>query len=250
MGRIENSLKKGEKNLIAYLTAGDPCIEKTPELVFAMERGGAALVEIGIPYSDPLADGPVIQAASTRALSKDISIQKIFDAVTEIRKESQIPLVFLVYYNTIHNYGGEEFLKKCEETGVDGLIIPDLPMEEQKELPKNPAVSIIPLVALNSEDRIESIVKDATGFVYCISSFGVTGTRDTISNKASEIVSEIKKYTDIPVALGFGISHNKMVEDVNRYADAAIVGSAIVKVIEKTDGSSKEVEDFVASLLK
>lgn len=123
-------------------------------------------------------------------------------------------------------------------------------MEEQKELPKNAAVSIIPLVALNSGDRIENIVKDATGFVYCISSFGVTGTRDTISNKASEIVSEIKKYTDIPVALGFGISHNKMVEDVNRYADAAIVGSAIVKVIEKTKGSAKEVEDFVASLLR
>lgn len=250
MGRIENALKKGEKNLISYLTAGDPCIEKTPELVFAMERGGAALVEIGIPYSDPLADGPVIQAASTRALSKDINLEKIFDAVVKIREKSQIPLVFLVCYNTIYKYGGEKFLSKCEEIGVDGLIIPDLPMEEQSELPKNPAVSIIQLVALNSGDRIESIVKDATGFVYCISSFGVTGTRDSISHKASEIVDDIKKYTDIPVALGFGISHNKMVEDVNKYADAAIVGSAIVKVIEKTEGDAKEVEDFVASLLK
>ncbi len=250
MGRIENALKKGKKNLITYLTAGDPCIEKTPELVLAMERGGAALVEIGIPYSDPLADGPVIQAASTRALSKDISMEKIFNAVLEIRKNSQIPLVFLVYYNTIYNYGGERFMNKCEEVGIDGLIIPDLPMEEQGELYKNPAVSIIPLVALNSDDRIESIVKDATGFVYCISSFGVTGTRDTVNDKSSGIVAEIRKYTDIPVALGFGISHNKMVEEVNEYADAAIVGSAIVKVIEKTDGDKDEIEDFVASLLK
>lgn len=247
MSRIDEKLK-GKKNLfIGYITGGDPSLGHTEKMVTAMEKGGADLVEIGIPYSDPLADGPTIQRAGLRALDGDFSIVKLFEAIVNIRKTSNIPLVFLVYYNTIYTYGVESFAKKCKETGIDGLIVPDLPLEESREFPQN-IMPLIPLVALNSSDRIEEIVKDKKGFVYCISSFGVTGSRSSISDKTKDLVEEVKRHTDLPIAVGFGVSSREMVEEIHEYADAAIVGSSIVKVVEESRGCPDKVEEFVRTL--
>lgn len=247
MNRIEEKLKNKKNLFIGYITGGDPSLGHTEKMVTAMERGGADLVEIGIPYSDPLADGPTIQRAALRALDSDFSIEKLFDTIVNIRKTSSIPLVFLVYYNTIYTYGVEAFAQKCKETGIDGLIVPDLPLEESREFPQD-VVPLIPLVALNSSDRIEDIVESRKGFVYCISSFGVTGSRSSISDKTKDLVEEVKRYTDLPVAVGFGISSREMVEEIHEYADAAIVGSSIVKVVEESRGCPDKVEEFVRTL--
>ena len=212
-----------------------------------MEKGGADLIEIGVPYSDPLADGPVIQRAAGRALNNDFSIEGLFDTVINIRKNTEIPLVFLVYYNSIYTYGVERFARKCRETGIDGLIVPDLPLEETYEFPQD-IIPLIPLVALNSKDRIEELVKDRSGFVYCISSFGVTGSRSSISDKTRELVERVRSHTDLPVAVGFGISSRRMVEEVQIFADAAIVGSSIVKVVEESRGDVDRVEEFIREL--
>ncbi len=245
--RIEERLG-GKKNLfIGYITGGDPTLNHTEEIVYAMERGGADLIEIGVPYSDPLADGPTIQRAAGRALKEGFSQEKLFDSVVSIRKNTDIPLVFLVYYNTIHTYGVEDFAKKCREVGIDALIVPDLPLEESKDFPQE-VVPLIPLVALNSKERVEDIVRDRSGFVYCISSFGVTGSRSSISHKTRELVERVKSHTDLPVAVGFGISTKEMVNEVHEYADAAIVGSSIVRMVEETKGDPERVEAFVRAL--
>lgn len=245
--RIEEKLGNKKNLFIGYITGGDPTLNHTEELVYAMERGGADLVEIGIPYSDPLADGPTIQRAAGRALKEGFSLERLFDSVVRIRENTDLPLVFLVYYNTIHTYGVHEFAGKCRETGVDALIVPDLPLEESKVFPQD-IISLIPLVALNSQERIEEIVRDRSGFVYCISSFGVTGSRSSISDKTRELVERVRSHTDLPVAVGFGISTREMVEEVHKYADAAIVGSSIVKVVEDAKGDPEKVEAFVREL--
>lgn len=247
MNKIEKKFLEKGKLFISYITGGDPSLDQTEKLVYAMEKGGADVIEIGIPYSDPLADGPVIQRAADRALANNFSVVKLFETIGKIRENTNVPLVFLVYYNTIHTYGVEAFADKCKELGIDGLIVPDLPLEESSQFPQH-KVPLIPLVSLNSGDRIPEIVKNRNGFVYCISSFGVTGTRSTISTKTQELVEEVKKYTDIPVAVGFGISSKKMVDEVLQYADAAIVGSSIVKVVESSNGDEVEIENFVKSL--
>jgi len=247
VNRIETRLQDKKNLFIGYITGGDPTLGHTEKMVEALERGGADLVEIGIPYSDPLADGPTIQRASLRALNGDFSIEKLFDSIVNIRKKSDIPLVFLVYYNTIYTYGVAAFASKCQETGIDGLIVPDLPLEECKTFPQH-IVPLIPLVALNSSERIEGIVKDRKGFVYCISSFGVTGSRGSISNKTREVVEKVRSHTHLPIAVGFGVSSREMVEDIHEYADAAIVGSSIVRVIEDSHGDARRVEEFVRKL--
>ncbi len=245
--RIEERLG-GKKNLfIGYITGGDPTLNHTEEIVYAMERGGADIVEIGIPYSDPLADGPTIQRAASRALQEGFSLEKLFNSVVRIRKNTDLPLVFLVYYNTIHTYGVEEFARRCREVEIDALIVPDLPLEESRSFPQD-IIPLIPLVALNSHERVEDIVRDRSGFVYCISSFGVTGSRSSISDKTRELVERVRSHTDLPVAVGFGISTRKMVEEVHEYADAAIVGSSIVGVVEETKGDPERVEAFVREL--
>lgn len=245
--RIEEKLG-GKKNLfIGYITGGDPTLNHTEEIVYAMEKGGADLVEIGIPYSDPLADGPTIQRAAGRALKEGFSMKKLFDSVVRIRRNTDLPLVFLVYYNTIHTYGVDQFAVRCREAGIDALIVPDLPLEESKDFPQD-IIPLIPLVALNSQKRIEDILRDRSGFVYCISSFGVTGSRSSISDKTRELVERVKSHTDLPVAVGFGISTREMVEEVHEYADAAIVGSSIVKVVEEERGDPERVEAFVREL--
>ena len=252
MSRIGKKFEElaGKTAFIGYITAGDPSIEKTKNLVLALEKGGCDIVELGIPYSDPVADGPVIQAAAQRALDNGTTIEKIFDVVKDIRKVSQIPLVFLVYYNSIYASGIEKFVRSCVEIGVDGLIIPDLPLEERDEILPflNKDIDLIPLVAPNSGDRVEKILENGGGFVYCISSFGVTGTREEFDSSISEYLNEVKKVSELPLAIGFGISTRKDVEIFETLANGVIVGSALVKVVAETDGDAKALEDKVKEL--
>ncbi|MEJ8554487.1 tryptophan synthase subunit alpha [Tepidibacter sp. Z1-5] len=253
-GKFNTLREKNEKALITYITSGDPDLDTTLNLVFEMEKAGADIVELGIPYSDPLADGPVIQRAAQRALRAGTNIDSIFDMVLKIREKTEIPLVFLVYFNTIHSYGMVRFLDKCQNSGVDGLIIPDLPLEERRELNdimKDYPIDLIALVAPTSEDRIREIVLDAEGFVYCISSKGVTGTRDCFEVDLSNFINKVKEYTTTPLAIGFGISNKESIKNLKGLCDGLIVGSAIVEKIEKgieEESVEDQVFNFVSEL--
>jgi tryptophan synthase alpha chain len=254
MNRIEKKFKElgDKKALITYITAGDPGLKKTEELIYAMENGGADLIELGIPYSDPIADGPVIQEADQRALDNGTRLSEIFEVVKNARKKTEIPLVFLVYFNTILRQGIGNFIKKCEEAGLDGLIIPDLPLEEREEISEfigGSSVDLIPLVAPNSKERLGDIInRGGGGFVYCISSFGVTGVRDNFDVDLKGFLEEVGAVTDLPLAVGFGISSREHVEKIHRIADGAIVGSAIVKLVHETGGDIKIIEMKVREL--
>jgi len=210
MNRIEKKFKElgDKKALITYITAGDPGLDQTEQLIYAMENGGADIIELGIPYSDPIADGPVIQAAGKRALDNGTRLFKVFEVVKNAREKTEIPLVFLIYFNTILSQEIEKFIKKCEEAGVDGLIIPDLPLEEREEVRGLMGVSgvdLIPLVAPNSKKRLGNIINQGGGgFVYCISSFGVTGVRDNFDVDLKGFLEEVRAETDLPLAVGFG----------------------------------------------
>ncbi|MBZ4644794.1 MAG: tryptophan synthase alpha chain [Petroclostridium sp.] len=258
MTRIERKFEilkaNNQKALITYITAGDPDLEVTKQLVLEMERKGADIIELGIPYSDPVADGPVIQRAAQRALSKKIKIKNIMDMVREIRKETQIPLLYLLYFNCMLQYGIEKFISECSETGIDGLIIPDLPYEESKDVKDIAArynVNIISLIAPTSTGRIKKIVQDAKGFIYCVSSTGVTGTREQFKTNFYEFMEEIKKYSDTPKAIGFGISSPEQAKEIKNYCEGVIVGSAIVRIIEDYNQSSEVIDkvgEFVSQL--
>ena len=232
-----NYLKsRKEKAFIPFITGGDPDLDTTLELVLTLEKAGADIVEIGIPYSDPMADGPVIQASSTRALARGTKIKFIMDKVSEIREKTQIPLVYLLYYNSIFKYGDVKFFEKCKEVGIDGLIIPDLPLEERAEVIKiadKYDICIIPMVAPTSHDRIKPITNHGKGFVYCVSVNGVTGTRQKLNTDIKEYMDLIKTYTDMPKGLGFGISNSEMAKAYAPYCEAIIVGSAIIKLVAK-----------------
>ena len=239
MNRIEAKMKalqeKGEKAFITYITAGLPDLEGTKKLLKAQEKAGLDVVELGIPFSDPVADGPVIQDASYKAICNGINLKKVFVTVEELRKEgSELPIVFMMYYNTILHYGVEAFVKKCNEVGVDGLIIPDLPLEEQEEIAKylnqDETTILIQLVSPVSGDRIPKILDGAKGFVYCVSSLGVTGTRSEITTDIGAMVELVKKAKDIPCAVGFGIFTPEQAKKMAGLSDGAIVGSAIVKL--------------------
>lgn len=233
MSKIKNAFEN-KKAFIGFLTAGDPNLEKTEEFVLEMERAGAGLVELGIPFSDPIADGPVIQEANLRALGAGCTTDRIFDMVASLRKKTQIPLVFLTYLNTVYKYGYEAFCSKCQACGVDGLIIPDLPFEEREELApiaREHDVDIIAMIAPTSKDRIQRVAGEATGFIYVVSSMGVTGARREITTDIGEIVDTIRSVTDTPVAIGFGINTKEQVHKYSAIADGAIIGSAIVKII-------------------
>ncbi|NTW71192.1 MAG: tryptophan synthase subunit alpha [Eubacteriaceae bacterium] len=247
---------KGEnkKALIVYITAGDPTLEKTEELIYTMEEAGADIIELGIPYSDPLADGPVIQRAAQRALENNINIDDIFEMIRRVRKRTKIPMAFLLYYNSILRYGMDKFIMRCDETEMDGLIIADLPLEERKDFKdalKSHAIDLIPLVAPTSNERVKSIVEDASGFIYCVSSLGVTGMRSSFSENLGEFLESIAGYTSVPRAIGFGISSPEAIRELKDLAEGLIVGSAIIKKIEEglEDGSSVEkVRKFVGEL--
>lgn len=242
MSKINNAFANG-KAFIAFVAAGDPTADKTVEFILAMEQAGADLVEIGIPFSDPVAEGLVIQQANARALSAGMNTNKVFEIVAQVRAQSNIPLVFLTYINPVLHYGYERFFTKCQELGVDGIIIPDLPYEEKSEIAiiaNSHEVDIISLIAPTSEERIAQIAGEATGFVYVVSSMGVTGVRSEITTDLPSIVQTIKQVTDTPVAIGFGIHSPEQAAAMTKFADGAIVGSAIVKIIEEHGAQATE----------
>ena len=230
--RITEAFEKG-KAFIPFITCGDPSLEVTEQLVYAMEEAGADLIELGIPFSDPTAEGPVIQRANVRALSGGVTTDKVFDMVVQIRKNSSVPMVFMTYANVVFSYGTERFIKTAAEIGMDGLILPDVPFEEKEEFDivcKKYGIDLISLIAPTSHERVAQIAKDAEGFVYCVSSLGVTGTRTNITTDIGAMVKLVKAVKDIPCAVGFGISTPEQAKKMAAQSDGAIVGSAIVKL--------------------
>ena len=229
---IAAAFAKG-KAFIPFITCGDPSLEITEQLVYAMEEAGADLIELGIPFSDPTAEGPVIQKANVRALKGGVTTDKIFDMVVKIREKTKIPMVFMTYANVVFSYGTERFIKKAAEVGMDGLILPDVPFEEKEEFDsvcQKYGLDLISLIAPTSHERITQIAKEAQGFVYCVSSLGVTGTRTQITTDIGAMVKLVKAAKDIPCAVGFGISTPEQAKKMAAQSDGAIVGSAIVKL--------------------
>ena len=226
----------GGKAFIPFITCGDPDLETTGAAIRAMEANGADLIELGIPFSDPTAEGPVIQGANLRALQGGVTTDKIFDFVRALRKDVEIPFVFMTYANVVFSYGADKFISTCAEIGVDGLILPDLPYEEKEEfLPvcRKYGVDLISMIAPTSADRIAMIAKEAEGFLYIVSSLGVTGTRSEIKTDLTSIVEVVRANTKTPCAIGFGISTPEQAHKMAAIADGAIVGSAIIKLLEQ-----------------
>lgn len=249
--KIQKAFQNG-KAFIPFITAGDPSLEVTEQLVYEMEKAGADLIELGIPFSDPTAEGPVIQAANIRALSGGVTTDKVFEMVERIRKRSQVPLVFMTYANVVFSYGIERFVKRSAEVGMDGLILPDIPYEEKEEFDevcRKYGLDLISLIAPTSHDRIRMVAKEAQGFVYCVSSLGVTGTRSEITTDVDAMVKLVKEVSDIPVAVGFGISNPETAKKMAEVSDGAIVGSAIVKLCAKYgEDCVGPVGDFVREM--
>ena len=235
MSRTADAFRNG-KAFIPFITCGDPSLDVTEKIVYAMADAGADLIELGIPFSDPTAEGPVIQAANVRALSGGVTTDRIFDMVERIRKNTEIPMVFMTYANVVFSYGAERFVKRAAETGMDGIILPDVPFEEKEEFDsvcRQYGLDFISLIAPTSHERISMIAKEASGFVYCVSSLGVTGMRSDITTDIGAMVKLVKAANDIPCAVGFGISTPEQVKDMAEKSDGAIVGSAIVRLCEK-----------------
>ena len=252
MSNVKKAFENG-KAFIPFITCGDPSLEVTEQLVYAAEEAGADLVELGIPFSDPTAEGPVIQAANIRALSGGVTTDKIFDMVRKIRKNTQIPLVFMTYANVVFSYGTERFLTKAAEVGIDGLILPDVPYEEKAEFaPQCEAagIDLISMIAPTSHDRIKMIAAEAKGFVYCVSSLGVTGVRSEITTDIGAMVRLVKEANpDVSCAVGFGISTPEQAAKMAAVSDGAIVGSAIVRLCAKYGCDAvKPIADYVHSM--
>ncbi len=251
MSRIKKAFENGPA-FIGFLTGGDPDLDTTKKLICAMEEAGADLIEIGIPFSDPIAEGPVIQAADIRALSWGCRIDDLFNMVSEIRETVKIPLVFMTYINPIYTYGKEKFMKNCQKSGIDGIIVPDMPYEEKNELQpvcRKYGIDLISMIAPTSAERVLMIAKEAEGFLYCVSSLGVTGVRTEIKTDIEELIKQVRTVSDIPCAIGFGISTPSQAEKMSKCADGVIVGSAIVKLIAEHGKNSVEpVKEYVSSM--
>lgn len=238
------------KAFIPFITCGYPDLETTGKIVRKAVENGADLIELGIPFSDPTAEGPVIQEANVCALRGGITTDKIFDFVKELRQDVKVPLVFMTYANVVFSYGIEKFAQKCQEVGIDGIILPDVPFEEKEEFSlvcRKYGVDFISLIAPTSQDRIAMIAKEAEGFLYIVSSLGVTGTRSEITTDLSAIVKVVRENTDIPCAIGFGISTPEQARKMASISDGAIVGSAIIKLIGQ---NGKECEKAVGEYIK
>lgn len=251
MNRIDekfNELKKlNKKALITFLTVGDPDMETSENAVMTMQEEGVDLIELGVPFSDPSADGPTIQRADERALAAGTDIYSIFSFTEKIRSKVSVPLVFLLYYNVILQYGTDKFFARCAETGVDGVIIPDLPFEESgeiKEYTEKYGVYQINLVSPTSGGRIKRIAENSKGFLYCISSLGVTGEKKSFSTDFAEFVGTIKKYSDMPACVGFGVSNGEQVKNLVKYFDGVIVGSAVVSAIASDADSHGQTDNL------
>ncbi len=233
MSNIRSAFANG-KAFIPFITCGDPDLETTAACVREMAKKGADLIELGIPFSDPTAEGPVIQGANLRALTGGVTTDKIFDLVRDLRSDVSLPMVFMTYANVVFSYGAERFISTCAGIGIDGIILPDLPFEEKEEflpLCHKYGVDLISLVAPTSENRIAMIAKEAEGFLYIVSSLGVTGTRSEIKTDLASIVSVVRENSDIPCAIGFGISTPEQARKMAGVSDGAIVGSAIIKLL-------------------
>jgi tryptophan synthase alpha chain len=259
--RIEKTFarlkEKGSGGLIPFVTAGDPNLDVTRELIVELAHCGASIIELGVPFSDPMADGPVIQRSSERALRNKIGLPEILQTVGEARQQTDVPIVLFSYYNPLLQFGVERLAKEAARVGVDGILVTDLAPEEAEgfqEALSAQQLDMIYLVAPTStDDRLRMITRRASGFIYAVSRTGVTGTREESSKDSEKLVARVRAVTDLPVAVGFGISNNAQVEEVLRYADAAVVGSAIVAEIEKQAGNGdlvKHVSDFVTSLME
>lgn len=251
MSKIQNAFKN-QKAFIPFITCGDPSLEVTEQIVYAMAEAGAGIIELGIPFSDPTAEGPVIQEANMRALAGGVTTDKIFDMAARIRKNIQVPMVFMTYANVVFSYGTERFIKKAAELGMDGLILPDVPYEEKEEFDtvcRQYGMDFISLIAPTSHDRIRMIAKEASGFVYCVSSLGVTGTRSEITTDIGAMVKLVKEEKDIPCAVGFGISTPEQAAKMASLSDGAIVGSAIVKLCKQYGKDAvPHVKEYVKSM--
>lgn len=251
MSKIKSAFENG-KAFIPFITCGDPDLETTAAAVRAAAENGADLIELGIPFSDPTAEGPVIQGANMRALSGGVTTDKIFGLVRDLRSDVKVPMVFMTYANVVFSYGAERFISICRDIGIDGLILPDLPFEEKEEFQSichQNEVDLISLIAPTSENRIAMIAREAEGFLYIVSSLGVTGARSEIKTDLASIVEVVRQNTDIPCAIGFGISTPEQAQKMAGLSDGAIVGSAIIKIIEKYGKEApKYVGEYVRSM--
>lgn len=241
-----------KKAFIGFLTAGDPTFEQSIENITALAEGGADLIEIGIPFSDPIAEGPVIQAANVRALSNGMTLERVFELAARVREKTNVPLVFMTYLNPVFSYGYDAFFKRCADCGVSGIICPDLPYEEKNEV-CSPAskhgVEVISLIAPTSEDRIRMIASDAEGFLYIVSSMGVTGERAEIKTDIRSMLETVRSCTGIPAAIGFGINTPSQAAEMAACADGVIVGSAIVHLVEKHGADAPGyIREYVKSM--
>lgn len=252
MSRIEKAFSRG-KAFIPFITAGDPSIEITEQLVLEMAKAGADIIELGIPFSDPSAEGPTIQAADMRALAAGTTTDRIFDMVKRIRMSCDVPLALMTYVNSVFTYGTEAFMIKCRELGIDAVIVPDVPFEERDEIKPycdKHGVTFISMIAPTSKERIDSIAGEAEGFIYCVSSLGVTGVRSHLELKASEMIKRVKRLKSIPCAIGFGISTPEQAKTMADISDGIIVGSAIVRIIEQYGKDCvKPVIDYVRQMI-
>ena len=249
MSKIEKAFADG-KAFIPFITCGDPSLDITEQMVYAMEENGADLIELGIPFSDPTAEGPVIQAASARALAGGTTTDKIFDMVKRIRKNTDVPMVFMTYANVVFSYGSEKFISAAAELGMDGLILPDVPYEEKEEfngMCRQYGLDFISLIAPTSHERISMIAEEASGFVYCVSSLGVTGVRSDITTDIGAMIKLVKRAKEIPCAVGFGISTPEQAKKMAVSSDGVIVGSAIVRLCEKY---GEECVPYVAAYVR
>lgn len=251
MNKIKDAFNNG-KAFIGFVTAGDPNLEVSEKIMLNMAKAGCDLIEIGIPFSDPIAEGPVIQEANLRSLGQGTTTDRVFELTKRISAQTDIPLVYMTYLNVLFKYGYDGFLKKAKDAGICGVIIPDMPYEEKGELQaaaKKYGIEIVSLIAPTSEDRIKMIASDAEGFIYAVSSLGVTGVRSEIKTDLGSITSAIKEVTDIPVAIGFGISTPEQAKKYSAIADGVIVDSAIVKIIAQyKENAPDEVYKYVKSM--
>lgn len=249
MSRIAEAFKNG-KAFIPFMTCGDPDLETTAAAVREAAKNGADLIELGIPFSDPTAEGPVIQEANLRALTGGATTDRIFDLVRDLRRDVTVPLVFMTYANVVYSYGAEKFIGTCAQIGIDGLILPDLPFEEKEEflpLCRAHGVDLVSMIAPTSADRIEMIAREAEGFLYIVSSLGVTGTRSEITTDLESIVKTVRRVSHVPCAVGFGISTPEQAKKMAALSDGAIVGSAIVKLFAKY---GREAPRYVGEYVK
>ena len=259
MGRITDSFtnlkREGKKGFIPFITAGDPDLVTTEKLLVTLARTGATLIELGVPFSDPLADGPVIQRASERALRNNFGLREILDTVARARTQIDIPIILFSYYNPLLQFGLKRLAEAAREAGLDGVLVTDLSPEEADEFESELRACDLDMIFLvaptSTDERLKLVAERATGFIYAVSRAGVTGTRETVSAEAEKLVSRVRKFSELPVAVGFGISSAEQVADVHRYADAVVVGSAIVAEMERLGDSPelvKGIEEFLTGL--